>query len=241
MSDLPECLVILDLDDTLYLEKNYVLSGFKAVSDFIAQKIPLSPKSLYSSLVINFENGVRGNNFDLVLKEFDIPTSSISVEELVQVYRSHQPLITIPSDVKVLLEFLAINSSHYIICLVSDGLPFQQHKKIDSLGIRPFFQKIIITNELGGVEYNKPNPYVFRLLMNKFSIPPHCIIIIADNPLKDFIGPNKLGMQTVRIQKPEGIYSEIDAESPVAAASQSITSMEQAIPIIQRMCCNKDK
>ena len=241
MPDIPECLVILDLDDTLYLEKDYVLSGFKAISDFIAHKISISSRSLYSTLVLNFENGVRGNNFDLLLKEFDIPASLISVEELVQVYRSHQPLITTTSDVKVLLEFLKLNSSRYLTCLVSDGLPFQQHKKIDSLGIRSVFHKIIITNELGGAEYNKPNPYVFSLLMKESRVPPHCVIYIADNPLKDFIGPNRLGMWTLRIRKPDGIYSEIDAESPAAAPSQTITSMEQAIPIIKEICCKRDK
>lgn len=239
MSDLPECLVILDLDDTLYLEKDYILSGFKAVSDFIAQKISLNSRSLYSSLISKFENGVRGNTFDILLTEFDIPASLISVEELVQVYRSHQPFITPTSDVKALLEFLEVNSSRYLTCLVSDGYPFQQHKKIDSLGIGSFFHRIIITNELGGVEYNKPNPFVFSLLMKEFHIPPHCVIYIADNPLKDFIGPNKLGMWTLRIRKPEGIYSEIDAESSAAAPSQTITSMEQAIFIIQKICCTR--
>ena len=94
--------IILDLDDTLYPEFDYVKSGFKAVSLYISKKLNYDEKILYSYLLNNFKIGVRGRNFDMLIKDFTI---NITVNKLVEIYRAHKPRIKCFPDATQFLKF----------------------------------------------------------------------------------------------------------------------------------------
>ena len=53
--------VVFDLDDTLYLERDYVRSGFRAVDAWLASRGILG---FFGEAWANFENGLRGKAFD---------------------------------------------------------------------------------------------------------------------------------------------------------------------------------
>jgi len=56
--------VVFDLDDTLYLERDYVRSGFRAVDAWLASRGILG---FFGEAWANFENGLRGKAFDRAL------------------------------------------------------------------------------------------------------------------------------------------------------------------------------
>ena len=48
--------IIFDMDDTLFLEKYYVLSGFKQVSLFLNEQFGIDTQESYKFLENRFEN-----------------------------------------------------------------------------------------------------------------------------------------------------------------------------------------
>lgn len=60
---------VFDLDDTLYLERDYVFSGFQSVAGKIEEKSGLSSELVYEELIQDFNNGLRAKNFDRLLEK----------------------------------------------------------------------------------------------------------------------------------------------------------------------------
>ena len=65
---------------------------------------------------------------------------------------------------------------------------------IDSVGLTPFFDVLIISGELG---YCKPHPLVFRRLIEQLGVKNAQILFVGDDPLPDIIGASQAGLQPV--------------------------------------------
>lgn len=59
--------IVFDLHDILYLERDYVLSGFRGAADAAAPTLSASPEELFEHLRGLFEWDVRSDTFDLFL------------------------------------------------------------------------------------------------------------------------------------------------------------------------------
>ena len=66
---------------------------------------------------------------------------------------------------------------------------------------------IIITDELGGIQFRKPNDISFRIIQNRWRIPFEQIVYIGDNVNKDFQAPKQLGMRWRYFANNDGLYS----------------------------------
>src|SRR6266436_3783313 len=100
----PEFCVVFDLDDTLYLERDYVRSGFAAVGEWVRTQFGLTS---FAERAWNlFQEGFRRNIFDLALEEISLPASSETIKKMVRVYRSHVPDIRLAEDAVCCLEAL---------------------------------------------------------------------------------------------------------------------------------------
>ena len=65
---------------------------------------------------------------------------------------------------------------------------------IDTLGLSPFFDVVLISGELG---YRKPHPFVFRQLIKHLRVEKEQILYIGDDPGPDISGAQKAGLQPV--------------------------------------------
>ena len=66
---------------------------------------------------------------------------------------------------------------------------------------------IIITDELGGIQFRKPNDIAFRIMQNRWRVPFEQLVYVGDNPNKDFQAPRQLGMRWIYLFNKNGIYS----------------------------------
>lgn len=185
--------VIFDLDDTLYSEKEYVRSGYKVVSDFLGG-------GYEEKLWEYFEAGKPA--IDKLLEETN---KQYKKAEVLEVYRSHKPEIYLYEGVRELL--LELRNKGIKIGIITDGRPEGQRNKIDALGLEEYMDDIIVTDELGGVQFRKPCDIAFRILQNRWRLPASEMIYVADNPSKDFQAPQQLGMKSVWFRNEDGIYS----------------------------------
>lgn len=191
--------VILDIDDTLYLERDYVKSGFYAVGK--ALQMPEFGQKCWSL----FHAGVRGNTFDLAKADF--PQISSPTSELVRIYREHKPDIQLCSDAKSFIE-----STSCRLGLVSDGPVASQRAKYQALGLVPWIDCPIFTQEIGAP---KPALCAFQLVAWTLNTPETACVYIADNPHKDFAGPKALGMHTIRIRRPGSLHESTPSGADV--------------------------
>jgi putative hydrolase of the HAD superfamily len=211
--------VILDLDDTLYLERDYVRSGFDAVGRHVAQKCAVHDfgERCWSL----FERGVRGTTFDQVLEETSL-SGVLEQAELIDVYRGHVPSIRLRDDV---VKFLNAWPKDRPLGLISDGPVASQSAKIAALELEHRLYPIVLSDEFG-TEFRKPHDKPFEVVERALGLRPDQLTYIADNPRKDFVAPRRRGWYTIRIRRPQGEHSEREDPND-CPADADIVSFEE--------------
>lgn len=185
--------VIFDLDDTLYSEKEYVRSGFQAVSDYLGGGYD---KSLWASFI-------KGEPaIDALAEKLNRQNEK---EVWLSIYRNHKPDIRLRDGAFDMMKQL--KEKGFKLGIITDGRSEGQRNKIRALGIANLFDDIIITDELGGVQFRKPCDIAFRILQNKWRLPASQIAYVGDNPVKDFQGPQQLGMKCFWLAIPDRLYN----------------------------------
>ncbi|MEI8668070.1 HAD family hydrolase [Pseudoalteromonas sp. B131b] len=178
--------VVFDLDDTLYSELDYVLSGYHFLSELIER---LYSKVTYKTFIEALKTKVP-DVFSYVIEEHRLPKTL--KEHLILAYRYHTPNIKLHEGVILILEQL--RSKNIPMYLITDGRGITQRLKISSLEIETFFESIYISEEVG---VGKPQPDSFIAIQRLH--PDKSIVYVADNPTKDFIAPNQLGWDSIGI------------------------------------------
>ena len=203
--------VIFDLDDTLYSEKEYVRSGFAAVSKYLGG-------GYEEKLWEYFENGKPA--IDALLSEVHRENEKA---EALRVYREHKPNIHLYDGVLEIIKQL--KDKGIKVGIITDGRPEGQRNKIEALGLD--VDDIIITDELGGVQFRKPCDIAFRIIQRKWRIPASELIYVGDNPIKDFQAPRQLGIKSIWIKNTDGLYSKSEVVS-----TDSIDSIAEVVRYI---------
>lgn len=188
--------VIFDLDDTLYSEKEYVKSGFRAVSDGLGG-------GYEEKLWAYFEAGKPA--IDSLLKELGQEERKA---EVLSAYRGHKPDIRLYPGVTETLRDLKARGIK--IGIITDGRPEGQNLKLEALNLFSLADDVIITDELGGAQFRKPCDIAFRIMQTKWRFHAEEIIYVGDNPVKDPPAPRQLGMQFRLFVNPEGLYQTAD-------------------------------
>ena len=185
--------VIFDLDDTLYSEKEYVRSGYKAVSDYLGG-------GYEEKLWAYFEN--KQPAIDALLKELGRENEK---EKVLNAYRFHKPAIHLYDG--VLEEIKALTAKGKRVGIITDGRPEGQRNKLAALGLDELIgeENIIITDELGGVQFRKPCDIAFRILAQRWKLSYDEIVYVGDNTAKDFQAPAQLGMKHIYFAVPDPI------------------------------------
>ncbi|MFN0192923.1 MAG: HAD family hydrolase [Aestuariivirga sp.] len=198
--------LVFDLDDTLYLERDFAESGFKAAGDWLRSETGVD--GLHAICTRLFAQGNRANIFDDALRELAPQKPHALVERLVDVYRHHLPEIALADDAKRCLER---HIGRISLGLITDGLAETQWAKIRSLNIEPFFDCIVCTGDWGR-KYWKPHPRSYEFMEQRFMAEGRDMIYVADNPAKDFVTAKARGWRTVQLARPGRIHTMSAAE-----------------------------
>jgi putative hydrolase of the HAD superfamily len=213
--------VVFDLDDTLYLERDFVRSGFAAVGAWLASQHGV--RGFEACAWRLFEAGRRGDIFDQVLPRLGIDPGRALIGRLVRVYREHRPSIRLEPAAADLLARL---SGRCHLAVLTDGFHDTQRRKIAALGLESRCRTIVCTDQWGR-EHWKPSPKGFVHIQNALGAAPERCIYIGDNPAKDFRAPKALGWRTLRLRHPQGEHARAAAISPLDDADQTVTDLDQ--------------
>jgi putative hydrolase of the HAD superfamily len=221
--------VVFDLDDTLYPEESFVLSGFRAVAAWGAEHLDVPATQGYIELERLFREGVRGRTFDAWLSGHGLSSDGV-VGELVRIYRGHAPAIGPFPEAPALLGRLG---QDHALGLLSDGQVEVQNRKLDALGLRERFDAVVITDELGREAW-KPSPRGFEVLIERLGgrVAPERVVYVSDNPAKDFLGARRAGLRSIRVRRPDGVYAGLEPESPEHAPEAEVPGLEEVEPAL---------
>ena len=213
--------VIFDLDDTLYPERAYVFSGFAAVAEAF-KEILGDPTEAAGQMRRLFDTEHRRRVFNRLLIDRSLTEDPDLVSRMITTYRTHRPAIELYRDADAALT--RFRKTHKL-GLLTDGPTVMQRAKINALKLGPRVEAIILTDELGP-EFSKPHPRSFEQITEQLDVEPGRCTYVADNPAKDFIGPNALGWGTVRVIRPAGVYHDA-APAEGGAAQHRIDALDQ--------------
>lgn len=217
--------VVFDIDDTLYFEHTYVLSGFSHVAALAAGSDG-EARSLVRWLGTAFDAGIRGDTFDRLVTAFPAIADRVSAAELVDAYRRHRPTIKLAPGVESVLETLRDTSLR--LGILSDGPIKSQIAKSEALGLDRWFDPIVLTASLGPAAA-KPATPGFEAIAREWDIPNQEMCYIGDNPEKDFIGPRKLGWLTIRLRQPEQLRFALEPSSAALSPELEIRGTDDIL------------
>ena len=200
--------VLFDLDDTLYPERDYVFGGFRTVAEYLSTICGFETDDILSRLISLFETGIRGNTFDLILQNLGLSSHIDLVQELIERYRTHTPRIKPYPEVARVLETLRLE---FGLGLLTDGYASVQRRKVKALNIGHFFVSVLYSDDFGRKNW-KPSLIPFKRLLVDLETEPSHAVYVGDNPHKDFIGARKMGITTIRTLRPNTEYYEISLQ-----------------------------
>lgn len=204
--------LLFDLDDTLYPEREFVESGFRAVARYLEETESLDREDLFRRMMRILDREGRGHVFDTVLKEFDRYRPEL-VPVLVHVYRTHSPTITLFEDVEPGLRRLRAVGVR--LGVVTDGLATVQRRKIAALNLEPLVDVVVCTDEVGR-DHWKPSVVPFQVAMELLRVEAAESAYVGNDPSKDFAGPRDLGMKTILMRRPGTEQENAEADERIA-------------------------
>lgn len=178
--------LVLDLDDTLYYEADYAVSGFNAVANMFSGDLK---QSVHQNLMYAWSFGMQP--FDYLKSKHD--TLPFSINEMLEVYRNHIPSIHFREGAAELIKTGKLLCGRMV--LITDGRSNSQRNKIKALQIENVFDQIYISGETG---FGKKDPETYDDLNQKY--PGYHFIFVGDNPRKDFFQPLRHGWQCMGIR-----------------------------------------
>ncbi|HMG43743.1 MAG TPA: HAD family hydrolase [Acidimicrobiales bacterium] len=210
--------IVLDIDDTLYLERDYVRSGFEAVGRWAQRDLGIDDFGARAWAA--FESGARNTIFDDVLAECGMRNDDAMVTELVARYRTHAPSIALAADAR---EGLDRWQGMVALAAITDGHLSSQQAKARALGLEAWTSTMVFTASLGPGK-GKPDPGSFEQVQGELGVDGKSCVYVADNPAKDFAGPRSLGWRTVRVRRRLSLHAEVDSGDDV---DHEITTLHQ--------------
>jgi putative hydrolase of the HAD superfamily len=221
--------ILLDLDDTLYAEHDYFLSGLGAMANWMGQGDSLR----IAQLLVALNGDVAINGRQGVIDRISVPPE-VSPDmadswrlALLHIYRTHKPSLRAFDDVAPFL--LRARKLGYRLALVTDGKSCVQWNKLTSLGLDRQCDAIIVTDD---IDAPKPSIRPFLLACRLVGVAAANCVYIADDSSKDFFGPHSLGMASMQLTRGLAWPLARPAQAGQQAAQYHITSLANAATLL---------
>ncbi|MEN2999462.1 MAG: HAD family hydrolase [Acidilobaceae archaeon] len=205
--------VVFDLDNTLYDEWLFLHEAFLKISEHLGKKY--GREEVFRLLMEIYESHDRTYPmFDALLERLGAPKEEMG--RVLELYYGSGENARPYEDAEEVLRELG---KKYELVLLTEGRPELQRRKLRSLGLEGFFSEVIVIDERFGRIHRKPSPLPFLHLLAGREAKETAYV--ADNPFKDFLAPNRLGIFTVRLRR--GIYARYPDEAVLYEMRPKVT------------------
>lgn len=214
-----QTVLVLDLDDTIYPEHRYKISGIRSVCKTVAALYPqYDADRLFAGL------DTSGAWLDQLCGSCRFNASE--KQTLLWHYRLHTPDLAgcMPSE-----QLKNLMARFCAAALISDGRSLTQRLKLASLGLLEQFDLVLVSEAAGA---DKPDEK--RFLQVEAAWPGKQYLYIADNTAKDFVTPNRLGWKTLRVTgMPDAVHPADESRFPPEYRAQgSLNRLEDLAALL---------
>ncbi len=135
---------------------------------------------------------LRDARFTQTLQKFDLFDKELG-KYLGDQYINISPFQTelFPNTITTLEE---LQNEGYTMHIITNGFKEVQHIKLENCGLKPFFNQILCSEEIG---VNKPNPRIFNEAMRMANTKASEAAMIGDDLEVDVIGATNVGMHGI--------------------------------------------
>lgn len=217
----PRPIIVFDLDDTLYSERDFAISGFKACERWLEHTFGVG--GVVAEMTRLLDDGHMRQLFVDVLKDRVPDATDAHLEAFIDVYRLHEPDIALYPDAAWALDHFGRDGP---LGLITDGQHVVQSSKVRALDIEHHFEHIVYTGALGGRAFAKPHPLSYEQMEAAIGVPGRRFVYVGDNPAKDFVTPNARGWISVQVHRPMRIHARAQTAAG-GAAQHELHNLEQ--------------
>ncbi len=220
--------VAFDLDDTLYPEREFVRSGYRAVAEWAEGRLGLAAPITLAELESLFEAGIRREIFDLWLEEKGLDPATW-VPTMIETYRGHSPRINLFPDAQPLIHWL--RARRVRLGLITEGVRGVQQGKLRALGLDRTFEAVVIGGE-DERENWKPSRAPFESWLAEMNLKGEGTWYLGDNPAKDFRGAREAGMHTIRVRRMGGLHASQEPLTQNDAAEVEVRDLSEVMSVL---------
>lgn len=196
--------VIFDLDNTLCNTTDVIEDALR--STFVQHLIYFPDKNIDDLILLNIKT------FENLIADPYVPLSSATIRVWFEVFEQLQ----IKPSLKIILQIIEhvrnevnkrvrlidgvlelmsyLRSKDIKIGVLSNGIFIDQASKLIELKIDDFVD-YLVTSDMYAAD--KPDPKIFKYLLNKMSISPNQTLMIGDDLLADIKGGHDIGIRTI--------------------------------------------
>lgn len=169
-------LIIFDLDDTLYPERDYLFAAYDSIAKLVADRSG-SNERVYSEYLKNtFINGGRSNLFDSFIHEFNL-SNTVSIQEMLLILRTNSCELSLYRKAKDLLDYLQKESVMFVI--FTNGNLTQQRNKIACLKLKENYPSVDVYY---AAEYeSKPSPVGIYAILRDYNVDSKKALVVGDS------------------------------------------------------------
>ncbi len=195
--------VFFDLDHTLWdFDKNSELTFRRILTDNSVDIVHEDFLKAYLPINLEFWKYYRENRiskeelrFLRLKKTFDSLRFKASgdlikllADQYIEQLTSHNHLLPYAREI---LDYL---KPAYRLHIITNGFHEVQERKLRNAGIQDYFIHVI-NSEMAGVK--KPNPYIFKLALQRAVVVPERALMIGDSIEADILGARAVGLHTL--------------------------------------------
>lgn len=192
--------VIFDLDDTLYLQGDWLAGAWVAVAQAAAAEHGADADTLAAELARIAAEGSDGGG--IIDRGFAVVgLADVDVAPFVQVFLTHQPesLPLLPGVPEMLAD---LRAGGVRVAIVTDGAIPSQQAKVASLGVADLVDAVIMSDEFGR-QFRKPHPRPVLEALKALGADPGTTVMIGDRPAKDAASASGAGVRAIRVRTGE--------------------------------------
>lgn len=211
--------VLLDLDDTCFDQREFLIGAFSAVARRAGQ-LGVDERGIRAALDdIAAEGSDRGGIIDQALRTLGV---AVPARPLVDAFRAYRPARLTPYP--GVREGLDRMRRLVPVGLVTNGDPPGQRAKLAALGLDDAFDAVVVSDELGR-RFRKPHPAPFSEALRLLHADPCRSFFIGDHPERDIAGAQHVGMRAIRVRTGEHA-ARADVVTPWRTTSDAASALE---------------
>jgi len=199
--------VFFDIDDTLFSTSLFAdKARHAAVEAMIAAGLRADRAAAKRELdeVITEFSSNYGGHFDKVIDRLGPESTEgqnravIVAAGVVAYHGTKGRELKVDDGVRDVLKWLA--TTKLVRGIISAGITIKQAEKLVRLGVLEFLtpSAIFFTDQVG---FSKPNPKLYRRVLQRLKLKPQRCLYVGDNPTHDIDPCNREGWSTVRIRR----------------------------------------